>query len=38
LVPILHYPACFKRGCLEAVLPKNTLRPLGVKSEEMCKR
>jgi hypothetical protein len=28
LVPILHYPACFKRG---AVLNKNTLCPLGVK-------
>jgi hypothetical protein len=30
LVPILHYPACFIRGCLEAILSKNTLRPLGV--------
>jgi hypothetical protein len=31
LVPILHYLACFQRGCLEAVLSKNTLRSLGVK-------
>jgi hypothetical protein len=27
LVPILHYPACFQKGCLEAVLSKNTLSP-----------
>jgi hypothetical protein len=32
LVPILHCPACFQRGCLEAILPKNTLMPLGVKN------
>jgi hypothetical protein len=29
-IPILHYLACFQKGCLEAALPKNTLRPLGV--------
>jgi hypothetical protein len=31
LVPILHFQLAFKRGCLEAVLSKNTLSPLGVK-------
>jgi hypothetical protein len=31
LVPILHYSACFQKGCLEAILSKNTLNPLGVK-------
>jgi hypothetical protein len=29
LVLILHYLACFKRDCLEAILSKNTLGPLG---------
>jgi hypothetical protein len=32
LVLILHYLACFKRGCLEVILSKNTLGPLGVKT------
>jgi hypothetical protein len=31
LVPICTIRLVFKRSCLEAVLPKNTLRPLGVK-------
>jgi hypothetical protein len=31
LVPILHFRLAFKRGCLEAILSKNTLRLLGVK-------
>jgi hypothetical protein len=31
LVQILHSPACFQKGSLEAVLSKNTLGPLGVK-------
>jgi hypothetical protein len=30
LVLILHKLACFQRGCLEAILNKNTLGPLGV--------
>jgi hypothetical protein len=34
LVPILHYAACFQKGCLEAVLSKNTLSPLGVNTFE----
>jgi hypothetical protein len=32
LVLILHYPSAFKRGCLEVILYKNTLGPLGVKN------
>jgi hypothetical protein len=30
LVLILHYSVAFKRGCLEAILSKNTFGPLGV--------
>jgi hypothetical protein len=32
LVQILHYSACFQRGCLEAILSKNSLHPLGVNN------
>jgi hypothetical protein len=38
LVPILHYPACFQKGLLEAVLSKNTLRPFRVKTFVMVKK
>jgi hypothetical protein len=31
LVLILYYLACFQKGCLEAILSKNTLGPLGIK-------
>jgi hypothetical protein len=29
---ILHHPACFQKGQLEAILSKNTLGSLGVKN------
>jgi hypothetical protein len=32
LVPIYTIWLAFNRGCLEAVLSKNTISPLGVKS------